>query len=66
MKITKMFKMDLENGCAEFVQSPEFYYQNSLLKLDILKDWIEDLKNVYNKEIDNFENELKRNAKDHK
>jgi hypothetical protein len=66
MKTTKMFKMDLENGEAEFIQTPEFYWKDSLLKLDILKDWINDLTKVYNKEINRFEKELERDAKNNK
>jgi|TARA_R110001583_G_scaffold43573_2_gene138683 hypothetical protein len=63
MKTTKMFKMDLDNGEAEFIQSPEFYWEDPLLKLDILKDWIDDLTIVYNKTIPKFEKQLERRAK---
>ena len=64
MKTTKMFKMCLESGEAEFKQTPEFYNEDPLLKLDILKDWIVALQNVYNKTIPEFEKDIEQNEKD--
>jgi len=66
MKTTKMLKMDLDNGEGEFIQSPEFYYEDPLLKLDILKDWIFDLKKAYNRELEKLENQLERRGKNNK
>ena len=66
MKTTKMFKMDLDNGEGEFIQTPEFYWEDPLLKLDILKDWIDDLTIVYNKTIPKFEKQLERRVKNNK
>ena len=62
MKTTKMFKMCLESGEAEFKQTPEFYNEDSLLKLDILQDWIIALQNAYNKTIPKFEKDLEERA----
>ena len=66
MKTTKMFKMDLDNGEGEFIQTPEFYWEDPLLKLDILKDWIDMLTIVYNKTITKFEKQLERRVKNNK
>ena len=66
MKTTKMFKMDLDNGEGEFIQTPEFYWEDPLLKLDILKDWIDMLTIVYNKTIPKFEKQLERRVKNNK
>jgi uncharacterized Rmd1/YagE family protein len=66
MKTTKMFKMDLDNGEGEFIQTPEFYWEDPLLKLDILKDWIDMLTIVYNKTIPKFEKQLERSVKNNK
>ena len=59
MKIDKLFKMDLDTGEAVFKQSKEFKQLDSLLKADILKDWIDQLIPVYFKAKKDFENELK-------
>ena len=66
MKTTKMFKMDLDNGEGEFIQTPEFYWEDPLLKLDILKDWIDMLTIAYNKTIPKFEKQLERRVKNNK
>ena len=51
MKIEKLFKMNLDEGEAEFILTREFKQLDPLLKADILKDWIYDLKEVYNETL---------------
>ena len=42
MKTTNFFKMSLDNGEGEFKPSSDFKYEEPLLKLDIIKDWIDE------------------------
>jgi len=56
--------MCLESGEAEFKQTPEFYNEDPLLKLDILQDWIIALQNAYNNTIPKFEKDLEERAKE--
>ena len=60
MKTAKFFKMDLDNGEGEFKLTNEFKSEDSLLKLDIMKDWLVMLKKEYNITIDEFQNELSK------
>lgn len=57
MKNVKMFKMDLYTGEAKFSPDKKFNELNTLLKLDILKDWLNEIQYEYNKELENFLNE---------
>ena len=66
MKATNFFKMDLDNGEGEFNISLEFKNENSLLKLDIMKDWLVMLKEEYNNTLDEWQDEMKEIAKNNK
>ena len=66
MKATNFFKMDLDNGEGEFNVSLEFKNENSLLKLDIMKDWLVMLKEEYNNTLDEWQDEMKEIAKNNK
>ena len=63
MKATNFFKMDLDNGEGEFNPSLKFKNENSLLKLDIMKDWLVMLKKEYNNTLDEWQDEMKEIAK---
>tara|TARA_R110000765_G_scaffold97947_1_gene184129 strand:- start:827 stop:1012 length:186 start_codon:yes stop_codon:yes gene_type:complete len=58
MKTNELFKMDLETGEAEFKQTKEFKRLDSLLRVDIMRDWLYDLKKEYNKALDDFQREI--------
>jgi hypothetical protein len=66
MKATNFFKMDLDCGEGEFNPSLKFKNENSLLKLDIMKDWIVMLKKEYNNTLDEWQDEMKEIAKNNK
>jgi rRNA maturation protein Nop10 len=57
MKNVKMFKMDLYTGEAKFSPDEKFNELNTILKLDILKDWLNEIQYEYNKELEKFLNE---------
>ncbi len=63
MKTTNFFKMNLDNGEGEFKPSADFRWEEPLLKLDIMKDWIEDLQIEYNATIKHWEKQMKKIAK---
>ena len=62
MKTDKLFKMNLDTGEAIFKQTREFKHLDSLLKADILRDWIDQLIPVYNKAVEDFTQEIKSEA----
>jgi hypothetical protein len=59
MKTNELFKMNLDDGEAEFKTTKEFNGLNPLLKCDILKDWFYDIQKEYNKSVDELESYLK-------
>tara|TARA_R110002020_G_scaffold280165_1_gene495928 strand:- start:273 stop:473 length:201 start_codon:yes stop_codon:yes gene_type:complete len=59
MKINELFKMNLDDGEAEFKPTKEFNNLNPLLKCDILKDWFYDVQKEYNKSVGELESCLK-------
>ena len=48
-----------DTGEGEIRVMPHFEKMNTLWQLDVLKDWIWDLQNLYNKKVDVWEKELK-------
>jgi hypothetical protein len=58
MKKINMLKIDTDNGEGEFKVIKEFKELNNLIKLDIMRDWIWDLKQEYNKTFDCFKKEM--------
>ena len=59
MKTNELFKMNLDDGEAEFKPTKEFNNLNPLLKCDILKDWCYDVQKEYNKSVCELESCLK-------
>jgi len=57
MKPQEMLKINYESGTAEFTTTDEFDELDPLLKADILRDILEDVKIAYNESLDDFENE---------
>ncbi len=57
MKPQELLKINYESGTAEFTTTDEFDELDSLLKADILRDILEDVKIAYNESLDDFENE---------
>ena len=60
MKTNELFKMNLNSGEAEFKPTKEFNHLDPLLKCDILQDWFYDIKNEYNKSVDELQNSLEQ------
>ena len=57
MKPQELLKINYEIGTAEFTTTDEFDELDPLLKADILRDILEDVKIAYNESLDDFENE---------
>ena len=49
-----MFKMDENIGEAKFIKTDQYKNLDTLVKLDILKDWIEDLRDEHESIIFNL------------
>jgi len=54
MKKVDMFKMDENIGEAKFIKTDQYKNLDTLVKLDILKDWIEDLRDEHESIIFNL------------
>ena len=52
MKKVDMFKMDEDMGEAKFIKTDQYKNLDTLVKLDILKDWIEALIEEHQKNLD--------------
>ena len=59
MKTDIKLDANIDTGEGEIRVMPHFEKMNTLWQLDVLKDWIYDLKKLYNKKVDVWEEELK-------
>ena len=59
MKTDIKLDANIDTGEGEIRVMPHFEKMNTLWQLDVLKDWIWDLQNLYNKKVDVWEKELK-------
>ena len=59
MKTDIKLDANIDTGEGEMRVMPHFEKMNTLWQLDVLKDWIWDLQNLYNKKVDVWEKELK-------
>ena len=59
MKTDIKLDANVFTGEGEIKIMPHFEKMNTLWQLDVLKDWIYDLKKLYNKKVDVWEEELK-------
>ena len=63
MKKINMLKINIDDGEGEFKIIKEFKELNNLIKLDIMREWIWDLKQEYNKTLDCWEKEMEEHVK---
>jgi 3'-phosphoadenosine 5'-phosphosulfate sulfotransferase (PAPS reductase)/FAD synthetase len=56
MKKVDMFKMDINTGEAKFIKTDQYKNLDTLVKLDILKDWIENLIEEHTSIVDYMKN----------
>ena len=47
-----MFKMDVNTGEAKFIKTDSYKELDPIIKIDILKDWIESLIEEHQKNLD--------------
>ncbi len=59
MKTDIKLDANIDTGEGEIRVMPHFEKMNTLWQLDVLKDWIWDLQELYNKKVDIWEGELK-------
>ena len=52
MKKVDMFKMDVNTGEAKFIKTDSYKELDPIIKIDILKDWIESLIEEHQKNLD--------------
>ena len=66
MKTDIKLVADVHAGEGKIKVMPHFEKMNTLWQLDVLRDWIWDIQNLYNKKVDVWENEFKaiQNATD--
>ena len=58
MKTDIKLDANIDTGEGEIRVMPHFEKMNTLWQLDVLKDWIWDLQELYNKKVDTWEGEL--------
>ena len=59
MKTDIKLVADVHAGEGKIKVMPHFEKMHTLWQLDVLRDWIWDIQNLYNKKVDVWENELK-------
>tara|TARA_Y100000310_G_scaffold153737_1_gene153227 strand:+ start:854 stop:1078 length:225 start_codon:yes stop_codon:yes gene_type:complete len=59
MKTDIKLDANIDTGEGEMRVMPHFEKMNTLWQLDVLRDWIWGLQNLYNKKVDVWEKELK-------
>ena len=58
MKTDIKLDANIDTGEGEMRVMPHFEKMNTLWQLDVLRDWIWDLQNLYNKKVDVWEKEM--------
>jgi len=58
MKTDIKLDANINTGEGEMRVMPHFEKMNTIWQLDVLKDWIWDLQNLYNKKVDVWEKEM--------
>jgi hypothetical protein len=66
MKTDIKLDANINTGEGEMRVMPHFEKMNTLWQLDVLKDWIWDLQNLYNKKVDVWEKEMETLQKEFK
>ena len=59
MKTDIKLAANIDAGEGEIKVMPHFEKMNTLWQLDVLRDWIWDLQNLYNDKVDVWEEEMK-------
>ena len=59
MKTDIKLAANIDAGEGEIKVMPHFEKMNTLWQLDVLRDWIWDLQNLYNDKVEVWEEELK-------
>ena len=63
MKTDIKLVADVHAGEGKIKVMPHFEKMNTLWQLDVLRDWIWDIQNLYNKKVDVWEKELEAEQK---